>query len=123
MAWQAYIPHAAGGAGGTGLVLYMFKDTINKWLEDKRRERAQAREDRAKEQGRGSNLENQLLSILKEDLAGNKNLLSRLLDTMSDFRDIAKRQAALSEETLLLARETRESQKWIERQFGGGPRS
>lgn len=122
MAWQEYIPHAIGGSAASGgLVLFVFKDAIKSWMEDRRKAAAFAREERAIERGKGSNLENKLLQILEKDLAGNQALLARLNDTMSDFRDIAKRQAFMSEDILVLMKETRESQKWLERKFGGAP--
>lgn len=125
MAWQTYIPHAVTGTTGSlGLIAFMFRDSLNRWLEERRKDKALAREERAIERGKGSNLENKLLSILERDLAGNMALLTQLNATMGDFRDIARRQAAASDEILLLAKETRESQKWLERQFGpGGPRA
>lgn len=121
MAWQDYIPHAIGGTTATGgMALFIFRDAIKQWLDDRRKAAQFAREERAIERGKGSNLENKLLQILEKDLAGNQALLTRLNDTMADFRDIAKSQARNSDEILLLAKETRESQKWLERKFGGG---
>lgn len=122
MAWQEYIPHAIGGTTATsGLAIFLFKDVIKQWLDDRRKASAFAREERSIERGKGSNLENKLLQILEKDLTGNQVLLAKLNDTMSDFRDIARRQAYLSEETFALMKETRESQKWLERKFGGAP--
>lgn len=120
MPWKEYVPQAVGGTAVTGsLFLLMFKEAIKDWWDAKKEERALKREQRALEKGQGSTLENKLIEILEKDLANNVALLARLTDTMNDLRDISRKQTSLIEESLQISRDTRESQKWLERRFGG----
>ena len=83
MPWKDYAPHAAGGTAGAGIFFLIFKDGIKEWWDLKKQAAREAREEKAIERGRGSNLENKLIGILERDLASNASLLTRLTDTMN----------------------------------------
>lgn len=117
---------AVGGLGGGAGLMFLARDAIKEWWGDRREsmrvareERKAAREDRAR-QGFSDKLANELLAILREDLKGNAMLLKELAATLSEFRDVMRIQSAQGAEIMTLARETRESQKWLERKYGGG---
>ncbi len=108
-----------GGVGlGAGGIAFLAKDAIREWWADRRAERAEAHDERRIQQGIGDKLADQLLAILREDLRGNAALLKELTLTMGEFRDMMRTQQSQGAELMVIAKETRESQKWIERQYG-----
>ena len=99
-----------GLGGGAGL-MFLAKDAIKEWWTERKEVR---------QQGMGDKLVNELLAILREDLRGNAALLKELTLTIGEFRDIMRIQKDHDEEMMAIARETRESQKWLERRYGRG---
>jgi len=117
------------GLGASGGIMFLAKDAIREWwaerrlaqkaaLEERAAERKAVAEERKIAQGFGDKLADELLEILREDLKSNAALLKDLTLTMNDFRDIMRVQKEQGIEILAIAKETRESQKWLERQYG-----
>lgn len=108
------------GAGMGAALLFLAKDAIREWWIDRHEQKKAELEEKRiqQQQGFGDKLANELLVILREDLKGNAELLRELTVTMGEFRDIMRDQYQRGIETLEIARETRESQKWLERRYG-----
>lgn len=117
---KAHWAHLTGtGLLGGGGVAFLMRDAIKEWWADRHLEKKAEIEAKKIQQGFGDKLANELLAILREDLKTNGAALKELTLTMGDFRDVMRKQNDRLDEVLALARETRESQKWLERQYGG----
>lgn len=69
MIWREYIPHAMAGTAGTGgLIIVLFRDSINKALNEFWTNRRMAREARHAASGKDSLITNAFIGLLKNDL-------------------------------------------------------
>ncbi len=116
------------GATGTGATVFIifFKDSIREmWQEYHARKRAEREAQlranlSAPQASPDKSIIGELIGILRQDLQENRTLLKELTVLMGDFRDTMKKSSATADEALTLAKATRESQMWVEREFRPG---
>ena len=118
---QEHWMHLTGtGVAGAGGLAFLMRDSLKEWWADRHAEKRAELDAKRAQQGFGDKLANELLVILREDLKRNGELLKELTPILAEVRDTLRVNNTQMSEILVLARDTRESQKWIERLYGKG---
>lgn len=109
MAWREYVPHALAGTAGTGgLLLVVFRDTINKAWEEYRQDRRMAREAHQAASGKDGQLAASFIGLLKSDLDSQ----ARTRDEMAKaIGQLAKSMEAVMDTQRILSSQMSEMQK------------
>ena len=109
MAWKEYIPHALAGTAGTGsLLLLVFKDSLNKALNEYWTNRRLQREAAHAASGKDAALTNAFIALLNKDLEGQARSRDEMTKAISQ---LAKSTEAVLDTQRVLSNQLNDMQR------------